>query len=316
MVNTFVTSRCLKECARNLDNKRLGKQRVEAKQIIEALETPGKSSWERHPATKMWKGHVNALKVYYNHIVREWIARGYVNNLPLYTDINEDEYKVLESFFDGKQTTFLYPKQEKEEKDVKKNEIPTKKRKKTGIENTSNSEENNDKVASTSKTFPLWFGWEPFIYSHRAALIRKAPEHYQPLFLEEKIEPYMYRGYIWPASLPSTAFDNFEESFFTEMSMGTPSHYRLSVENVIRWSDNRQINPTTGRSITIEGTLYKDYYKAYNVFVKNGLITATATATEETIIETKKNDNEKELEEERLESERSRRIKRRNTHDH
>jgi hypothetical protein len=300
MVNTFVTSRCLKECAKNLDNKRLGKQRVEAKQIIEALETPGKSSWERHPATKMWKGHVDALKVYYNHIVREWIARGYKNNLPLY-DINEDEYKVIESSFDGKQTTFLYPREENKEEMIDKQ---TKRRKKGSKESLILPTAENDSGISTAKTFPLWFGWEPFIYSHRAALIRKAPEHYRPLFQEDRIEPYMYRGYIWPASLPTTVFENFEESVFTEMSMGTPSHYRLSVENVTKWSANRQINPTTGRSITIEGTLYKDYYKAYNVFVKNGLIASITTETEETT-ETKT-----EVEDEE-ESDRSKRRKRR-----
>ena len=39
--------------ASQLDNKRLGKQRVEAYQIIRAL-TGESQGWIHHPATKMW----------------------------------------------------------------------------------------------------------------------------------------------------------------------------------------------------------------------------------------------------------------------
>lgn len=63
-----------------LDNKRLGKQRVEAKQIIDILE--GKSNgWKNHPATKMWCGYVEALKMYYNYCIDEWERRGFKNNM-------------------------------------------------------------------------------------------------------------------------------------------------------------------------------------------------------------------------------------------
>ena len=48
-----------------MDKKRAWKQCVEAHQIINTLE--GKSQgWKNHPAVKMWIGHVNALKDYYN----------------------------------------------------------------------------------------------------------------------------------------------------------------------------------------------------------------------------------------------------------
>ncbi len=32
----------------------------------------------------MWTNHVNALKLYFNIIVQEWIRRGFVNNMKLY----------------------------------------------------------------------------------------------------------------------------------------------------------------------------------------------------------------------------------------
>ena len=68
-----------------LDDKRLGKQRVECKQIINTLENGG--GWHRHPAVLMWAGYVPALKQYANVMIREWEHRGFNNNMPLYTDM-------------------------------------------------------------------------------------------------------------------------------------------------------------------------------------------------------------------------------------
>lgn len=63
-----------------LDYKRLGKQRVEVKQIFGAL---GKTSggWVNHPAVKMWRGYETALAFYGVTICTEWIARGYNDSL-------------------------------------------------------------------------------------------------------------------------------------------------------------------------------------------------------------------------------------------
>jgi hypothetical protein len=85
MVNTFIPFTSFEKCAACLDNKRLGKQRVEAMQIINiitgATQTKG---WRNHPVVVMWKDHPDALKMYYNAVVSEWIRRGFVNNMPLY----------------------------------------------------------------------------------------------------------------------------------------------------------------------------------------------------------------------------------------
>ena len=62
MVNTFLPFANFKKCAKVLDNKRLGKQRVEAKQIISILTDATKTKgWRSHPAVLMWKGHAKAL---------------------------------------------------------------------------------------------------------------------------------------------------------------------------------------------------------------------------------------------------------------
>jgi hypothetical protein len=68
--------------ARSLDRQRLGKQRVEAKQIITALESrPGEYGWQNHPAVLMWRGYIPALARYGLAICDEWIGRGYRDSL-------------------------------------------------------------------------------------------------------------------------------------------------------------------------------------------------------------------------------------------
>ena len=40
--------------------------------------------YSNHPCTRMWYGHINALKYYYNAVLREWIKRGYNNTMKFY----------------------------------------------------------------------------------------------------------------------------------------------------------------------------------------------------------------------------------------
>ena len=85
MVVTFLVSENFIDTAKILDDRRLLKQRVEAKQIIDALlKGSDAKGWKHHPATLMWTGCVDALKLYYNMIVTECILRGKNNNMPLY----------------------------------------------------------------------------------------------------------------------------------------------------------------------------------------------------------------------------------------
>lgn len=63
-----------------LDRQRLGKQRVEAWQILRTL-TGQTQGWKNHPAVKMWDGHTEALAQYGIVVCREWMARGYKDTL-------------------------------------------------------------------------------------------------------------------------------------------------------------------------------------------------------------------------------------------
>jgi len=80
-MQTFLISENPKETAKILDNKRLGKQRVEAIQIANVLLDPSTSNaWKNHPAVLMWKGYEGLLiKVYLKEIMLEWINRGFKN---------------------------------------------------------------------------------------------------------------------------------------------------------------------------------------------------------------------------------------------
>ncbi|MFW9899766.1 MAG: MSMEG_6728 family protein [Candidatus Thorarchaeota archaeon] len=72
-----------KKSVKCLDYRRLGKQRVEAKQILDILlNRTNKRGWHNHPAVKMWVGYEEALKLYYDWCIAEWINRGYKNNMP------------------------------------------------------------------------------------------------------------------------------------------------------------------------------------------------------------------------------------------
>jgi hypothetical protein len=69
------------KCAGVLDNKRLGKQRVEAIQILQISTGIKKDSqWRNHPAVKMWKGYEPFLLWHYLvAIFTEWKSRGFKN---------------------------------------------------------------------------------------------------------------------------------------------------------------------------------------------------------------------------------------------
>ena len=58
-----------------LDTRRLGKQRVEALQVLRALTVPG-YGWSRHPAVLVWAGYEEALVRYGLEICDAWCAVG------------------------------------------------------------------------------------------------------------------------------------------------------------------------------------------------------------------------------------------------
>lgn len=241
MVNIFVIVPDIYKTAELLDNKRLGKQRVEAKQIIDILENYDNTrtfakGWSNHPATKSWIGFTNHLKVYYNIICREWIKRGFTQNMSLYS-IDESLFNIIPTTFDGISINF-------------------------------------DKTLINQYSFPVWFSFYPFYMSHQAALCRKDPLHYKFL-LRDEIKPFLELGYLWPCNIPNNAYFNWNSSYFDELGSGVPPIYRITPKDILQWIKNPLINHKTGRQISEKSAIYLDNIEAmkgHNIIIYNGII--------------------------------------------
>lgn len=75
-MQTFLPVPDFYETARILDYRRLGKQRLETLQILNALLGRSKG-WVNHPATRMWRGYEGSLVHYGTVMCDEWVSKGY-----------------------------------------------------------------------------------------------------------------------------------------------------------------------------------------------------------------------------------------------
>ena len=146
-MQTFLPYPDLTATARVLDDRRLGKQRVEVLQILRALYRPT-YGWKHHPAVLMWRGYEQGLVCYGLVICREWCSRGRPDTcaVQIVTELHEVTGRPMDA----------------------------------------------DEVCR-SAVMPPWMGDERVHASHRAALLRKDPEHYGAHFSEDPGQPY-----FWP----------------------------------------------------------------------------------------------------------------------
>jgi len=88
-MQTFLPHASFRQSLACLDYRRLGKQRVEAMQLVNAITgKPDKNGrprkgWVNHPAAIMWREYLDALKWYHNLAIEEWVRRGYNNNMKM-----------------------------------------------------------------------------------------------------------------------------------------------------------------------------------------------------------------------------------------
>lgn len=83
-MQTFLPFPDFKQSVSVLDYRRLGKQRVETYQVLNILlKRTDSTGWRNHPVTRMWTNYHEALKLYQNFTIKEWIRRGYKNTLKL-----------------------------------------------------------------------------------------------------------------------------------------------------------------------------------------------------------------------------------------
>lgn len=81
-MQTFLPFDSFQKSAEALHYRHLGKQRVEAYQILLILRGHRPNSrWRNHPAVRMWRGYADALTHYAQACVTEWVKRGYNDTL-------------------------------------------------------------------------------------------------------------------------------------------------------------------------------------------------------------------------------------------
>ncbi|MBO8189290.1 MSMEG_6728 family protein [Streptomyces spirodelae] len=75
-MQTFLPFADFRSSAMVLDRRRLGKQRVEALQVLRGLTVPG-YGWRHHPAVRMWTGYEEALVRYGLEVCNLWREQGH-----------------------------------------------------------------------------------------------------------------------------------------------------------------------------------------------------------------------------------------------
>ncbi len=145
-MQTFLPYPDFTRSARVLDARRLGKQRVEALQVCNALhrETGG---WIHHPVVRMWRGYEPALVAYGLAVTRAWRALGHRDTV---------EAQLLAHLH--------------------------------------GAPERSQRALRAAGLLPPWLGDRALHRSHRAALVRKDPALYGPLFGD--VDAGL--PYVWP----------------------------------------------------------------------------------------------------------------------
>jgi hypothetical protein len=133
-MNTFITSCDFTETARCLDNKRLGKQRIEALDILR-INVFVRFRWDHfsndkqreflikryknHPAVLMWRRYLYYLSIYGEAMCEEWINRGFKDTTVrefrslrlklklLYWPFWLEDTTIREKVFDGMKSNLL-----------------------------------------------------------------------------------------------------------------------------------------------------------------------------------------------------------------
>ena len=172
---TFLPYPDFRKSAEVLDKRRCWKQVVEAKQIINCLDTP--TRWKNHPAVKMWVGNKALLQHYYNIFLNHCLEVHKIKTTKMWY---EDCYYSY-----GIKTEKI---RVNENRDV--------------VHEPYNYFVDNQ-IPSWERNKPFWLGQEPFHRAMRARLIEKNPEFYGPKFLDRD-HGYNNGKYWWPVMEDNT----------------------------------------------------------------------------------------------------------------
>lgn len=263
MVNTLVIVPNPVINVNYFDNKQLISQRREVKMIIGSLEKidhaiennlsmstleQNKLTMNNHPALCMWIGHTYALKFYYNCIVRKINSNQTFNYSPYLPNTNNN---ITDS--DSDDEFYLY--------DIDESLVNVVDCHFDGVNTYFNGNFNK-------YSFPSWFTFPPFYMAHRAFLYLKDPIKYSFLYCQQ-LEPYLKKGFLWPSRTGNVIYTNWCMDYLEDLSLSVPAKHRYTYDETVKWLQNPNINPKTGRKIKQNGTLHKEYMDAA---VGHGLI--------------------------------------------
>ena len=129
-----------------------------------------------------------------------------------------------------------------------------------------------DKYSGVDEKTPLpWFYTNKQVhYAYMSSLKRKDPEFYAHF---EYPSEYDSIGYIWVSKLNEKVIEKMKKGEEIELSeccspmgKGLPSHFHFTEEETKKWSENKLVNPKTGRKITEGKGLYIDLKKAFEYY--------------------------------------------------
>ncbi|OKK21913.1 cytoplasmic protein [Streptomyces sp. CB00455] len=159
-MQTFLPFPSFQASAAVLDGRRLGKQRVEAVQVLRGLIVPD-YGWRRHPAVRMWAGYEEALVRYGLDVCHIWTARGRGDTCAV---------TLVQDFRTWQPGAEPHGEQHPEPR-------------------------TQERLAADGD-LPPWLGDAGFHRSHQSALVRKDPDFYRRHFPDVPDD----LPYVWPAS--------------------------------------------------------------------------------------------------------------------
>lgn len=189
MVNTFLPYSNIKKSLKSLDWKRLGKQRVEAKQILGMLMTIEKLCKEFPEASynKFMTNSTLEFNTQEHDRDAEYIFERMKSFKETVTFFRKKTGKKF-GFFSHCVTVMWVGYTDFLKKYIN---ICVRLWIKKGYKNTMEMYEN---VPYKNIEKPWWFGYEKIHMSHRSSLYNKNKEYYRPLF-----GSLTFKGYIWPS---------------------------------------------------------------------------------------------------------------------
>ncbi|WP_069811262.1 MSMEG_6728 family protein [Streptomyces sp. TP-A0874] len=187
-MQTFLPLPGFLRSAQLLDTRRLGKQRVEALQVLRALTVPG-YGWRSHPAVLMWAGYEEALVRYGVEVCRVWSAAGHRDSC---------QEQLLAGLAGLRYVTGVVPPDSAD----------------------GPGQPRSQRELGLAGELPPWLGEPAFHRSHQSALVRKAPDRYGEVFPE--VPPNL--PYVWPLSdRPPTSADGRAAAPDADAAAGEPA---------------------------------------------------------------------------------------------